>query len=615
MIGIDGASVIAPDDRVLFPLNPHHDESYFGFTSRLASWNCFENRRGFLRALGVKNLNLSDIHLAADDDGRLARQLGITHEQLGRLTARAMGVEYRKELHIRKRRVSPRGLNESLYHRSIWTISRLPYCPVAWDTLLGICPDCAHELGWAFLSDVHLCDRCGFDLRRVETPTVPVDCRERLSFLADLVEVDPMMEVTIGPKMPAALAGEIRLRVFQLSYLFGRALAFHRTKSNFFKASPLTQVKHLAMGVEMLQKYPKSFDVFLIEGNGQQPKQFQQLRETISERTECRPLLDRLLADWEPGRCGTGRVKRGSEDSDCLTVREAAKNLRIENAAVRRLIDLGLIAPLNSGRSERRYDLVSSQDVRLVANQLASRLSVREFSRSHHIPPSGVLQLMAAGLISLNKCPIVTAIHGNPQLIQSDANAFISRLRSVVHFRGHNLETVSLTDAFQGIGGQQKPWSAILLAALERRLELYWEGDPHATLSVKDLQLSKRVAWDLLARRRPELLETPTPDDDCLVQTNLSRGEAEQYLNCFQRDLAWLICTGRIPEELPSDRIASLGRELISSREISWRWRVSPALRDALATDHGIPRCAGPFWPRPKVEAFFARRFPLGEPI
>jgi hypothetical protein len=339
-----------------------------------------------------------------------------------------------------------------------------------------------------------------------------------------------------------------------------------------------------------------------------------QLRDVTGSVPECGRLFNRLLTDWEPCRHGLKRLKRERERADCLTVREAAKELRIENLAVRQLVDRGLVEPLDSRGTERQYDWLRREDIRLVAENLARRLSVREFSRDHHIPVCGTLQLVSSGLLALNDCPFVTELYGRPQLIRADADAFITRLRSVVHFPQHDCETVSLTDTFHGVGGQPKPWSAILTAALDRRLELFWSGDPYAPLSLNDLQLSTGVAWDLLARRRPELLEIPLSYDDCLVQANLSRGEAEQYLNCFPRDLGWLLCNGRLRAELPSDQIASLGRELISSREIAWRWRVSPSLRDALATKHRIARCAGSFWPRAEVEAFFGNRFPLARP-
>jgi hypothetical protein len=66
---------------------------------------------------------------------------------------------------------------------------------------------------------------------------------------------------------------------------------------------------------------------------------------------------------------------------------------------------------------------------------------------------------------------------------------------------------------------------------------------------------------------------------------------------------------------LTSQEVAALGQSIISSREISWRWRVSPALRDVLAKEHGIGRTLGPFWPRAAVEEYFAARFPFGRPV
>lgn len=611
MRGFDRAAAVTVEgDSVLFPLEPYEDESYFGFTCRLASWNSFENRRGLLKALGFEHPHVSDIHQAASDDGRFAWRLGITPEQLGRLTARELGDEYRKEFHLRKRRVSPRGLNQSPHHRSSWTIARLPYCPSSWDFLISKCTRCSHELGWSTLAEVHICERCDFDLRRARPISVPAIYRTSLGFLADLATVDPLTPVLPGSSIPAVLVGETRLRVFRLIHRVGRGVAVQDGFSNFDRAAEVTKAKYLARGVELLQGYPESFDAMFTGGNDPLPRQLTKLRAGLGGRTEPGMLFDRLLADWEPCRHGLKRLQQEREIANSLTVREAAKELHIENMAVRRLIDRGLIQPLDSRGTERRYDWLRKEDVGLVADKLAARLSPREFSRANHIPLYGTLQLVASGLLALSDCPFVTALHGRPQLIRPDADAFVARLRSVIHFPKYGCETLSLEDAFYGVGGQQKPWSAIIRAALERRLELYWNDDPHAPFSVKGLHISRQDAKDLVARRRPELLEAPVAHDECLIPSSLSRGEVEQYLNCFPRDLTWLLCHGRLSAEFPIDQVEELGRQLISSREISWRWRVSPALRDALPSEHGIARCTGPFWPRAEVEAFFARRFP-----
>lgn len=615
MRGFDRAAAVTVEgDRVLFPLEPNQDESYFGFTSRLASWNCFENRRGLLKAVGFVGLNVSDIHQAANDDGRFAWRLGITHEQLGRLTARELGDEYRKEIHLRKRRVSPRGLNDSLYHRSAWTIGRLPYCSSSWDILIGKCSRCSHELGWSFLGEVHICERCDFDLRRARPTSVPANYRQSLGFLATLITVDPMEPVGPNSRMPALLTGEPRLRIFRLINQIGRGLALQGGYSNFDRASGLTKVKYLAKGVDLLRDYPDSFDELCVGGNDPLPKALVKLRGSIGVSREHSRLFSQLLADWEPCRHGLVRLKREREQADCLTVREAAKELGVENRAVRRLVDRGFIGPLDSRGIERRYDWLRREDIRLVAEKLAVRLSVREFSHAHNLPLCGAFQLVNSGLLVLADCSVVTELYGPLQLVRPNVDALVAQLRSVVHFPGYDCETVSLEDAFHGIGNQQKPWSAIIRAALERRLKLYWPGDPHSPLSMMDLRLSKQDAWDLVAKRRAELLEVPAPYDECLVQPNLMRGEVERYLNCFPRDLTWLLCHGRISADFPADQVEGLGGALISSREISWRWRVSPALRDSLATEHDIARCAGPFWPRADVEAFFVQRFPSGGP-
>ena len=95
----------------------------------------------------------------------------------------------------------------------------------------------------------------------------------------------------------------------------------------------------------------------------------------------------------------------------------------------------------------------------------------------------------------------------------------------------------------------------------------------------------------------------------------MTRVEAESYLNCFPRDLSWLMAEGHLHTSLSRQDVAELGRNLISSREISWRWRVSPSFREAMAKDRGIKRTLGPFWARAAVEGYFAEVFPAGRPI
>lgn len=123
------------------------------------------------------------------------------------------------------------------------------------------------------------------------------------------------------------------------------------------------------------------------------------------------------------------------------------------------------------------------------------------------------------------------------------------------------------------------------------------------------------MMWRLVCVSLTAPLVVPVAPSEHLAPRNFSRGEVEQHLNCFPRDVGWLVSNGRLHPDYLAEQVDVLGRELISSREIAWRWRVSPAMRDRLGVDHGIQRSYGPFWRRQEVESHFARMFPTGQPI
>jgi hypothetical protein len=282
---------------------------------------------------------------------------------------------------------------------------------------------------------------------------------------------------------------------------------------------------------------------------------------------------------------------------------------------IRHLVDLGLLVPFDTRGTARHYDWLFKDDVWDLARDLANRMSVREFSRTHQVAHSGVLQLLAFGLLGLNTSPCVAALHASLQLDRSKAAEFIGRLRKRLRFLPDDRETLTLEETFHGIGNQPKPWGAVLSAVLDGDLTLYRSFEASEHLHLRALRIRKADAIAIVARRRPELLESPPAADDRLRQSHFSRSEAEAYLNCFPRDLGWLLCHGHLDLEMPTEEVEALGRSLISSREIAWRWRISPEMRDALATEHGIPRSLGPFWPRAAVEdhlAYLVRPMPHG---
>jgi hypothetical protein len=172
-------------------------------------------------------------------------------------------------------------------------------------------------------------------------------------------------------------------------------------------------------------------------------------------------------------------------------------------------------------------------------------------------------------------------------------------------------DSIVLEDVFHGIGGREKPWGAVIKAALGGSIPGGLGLEPDGRLRFQRLTIPTQFARELLAGRHPDMLVLPPRSPILGPAPDFSRVEAQRHLNSFPRDLTWLVAEGHLltdgsGQSIRRVEVETLGRMLISSREICWRWRVSPGLCDALPTERGINRALGSFWPRQVVEAQFS---------
>jgi hypothetical protein len=247
---------------------------------------------------------------------------------------------------------------------------------------------------------------------------------------------------------------------------------------------------------------------------------------------------------------------------------------------------------------------------------LADRISLERLSQILALPVSGIEQLVGIGLLRPNRCPIVKTIYDERQFYWSETGELLRRLDlNLCDPANADLKMVTIEELFYGIGGQEKPWAAFISAILGGKIPVYFGVSCPGRIQIKYLRISDEFAREVVAGRRPELLHVSRPADGYVLGYCYSRAEAEAHLNCYPRDLTWLRTHGHVRVDydlIARSQVESLGRELISSREIMWRWRVSPELREGLATEHGIHRVKGPFWPRAAVEEHFSRFFGEG---
>ncbi len=610
------AHVLQTEDRILFGLEPYPDESFFGFTARLANYNHFDTRSGFLTRVGFENLGKQGLEAALAAPGKLAWRLRLTEKQLDRLTARSdpEGDHYRRFIDC-DRRVSPAGLRNAPYHRARWAL-KLPYCPNTWEILVQRCPTCNRTLGWSSTLRVELCEHCGFDLRTATTPTIPGRQRKWLALLAALIDPEPSCRAPPGLTLPPLLADCPPTLAFEVAMVFARVTALmegRNTPATFDAVKGGAQrAADMAAGMEILARYPESFDEKMTSGNVALPNFFKLARARAGK--SCFEIVRELYYDWEPCSHGPSRLRAQREGAGQLTLREAARELRIENRVLREMIDCGLVsAPAGRGVL-RKIQWLDPASVREAGRRMNERMSFEEFSQTYQIPASGAGQLVSLGLLSLNQDPITKWVYPELQLHRSVAVGLARKLRGLRHVPLPEVSLCPLEDLLHGIGAQEKPWGAIIKAAVQREIILYCDDRISANMHIKRLQISRDLAHEILARQRPELLVVPELPDTYRTEFSMTRTEAESYLNCFPRDLSWLMAEGHLHS--PDRRaISELGRNLISSREISWRWRVSPSFREAMAKNRGIKRILGPFWSRVAVEEYFAEVFPAGRPI
>lgn len=623
--------------RLRFPLQPFPGESLRGFVVRSAAWNLLPSPQTIWQRLGVERAGELAIALERRIE-TAASYLRIPLLDLRRMLvirspenldyfdyygARLLG----RHLDRERRRVAPASLRRSPHHRVSWTIGTLTYCPETWDTLIERCPKCRHALSWRSVKEVHLCEACDFDLSTGPSVKVPPACRPALQFVADLVSHDPQVRDAAAAILPSPFCRLPPGSIFDLILAFGLAARpddERERRQRLGDGQP--NYVDLLKGLACVCDYPGVLRSHVRAGdysNARRSPFFTRVWQTTQswQDAQLQDVLAELEKSLEPIVHGVARLRYIREANDQLTLTQAAAELQIEKASLRRLVDAGALPPSPERGVRRRIRWFSSDDLEALRRLLRRRISITDASRRFGLPHSGFEQLVSAGFLDLCPVPGVQEAFDGLQLDHASLKRLVACLTDRLAYPSvTDPARHTLSDVFTGVGGAEKPWAAVIGAILESEDQAAFAWDRTTRFSFKDLLVNADFGVRLVAGRSPELLAIPPRHATLGAPANLTRGEVETYLNCFPRDVHWLIAHGQLPSQGEGTRrfartaVEDLGRRLISSREITWRWRISPTLRDSLP-EAGIRRVLGPFWPRMEVTSYFQARFPLGGPV
>ncbi len=610
---------------VLFPVEPKLDESIRGYLARAADWNCFDSRADLLRLSGITYVrrDLSD-RIAAEITA-VSDVLGVRSEALRRTLNPTIGgdpevVEYfglpfpRRRFEFKNRRVSPASLRVSPHHRARWQIKLLPFCPESWEYLIDTCPSeaCGKPLRWGDCLEIDRCEHCEFDLKSAMPACVSAGLREALGFVGDLVHPSPDVRVNAAARLPEPLCDVPGNELFEVLCVLTRSFTPEHLKS-----SARLDTDYLALAAQALLDYPLSFDRIAQEGREMRdpsiPPLFVRLRRRAKEKSSLqRALILSMVDRAETIHAGPTRVAKMQEEEGEWTFHRSATWLGIKLSEFQKVVDAGFAK--RSPRRGRARDIrwIKPSEVHAVGARLRQRLAPEEFVRTYGIPLSGMEQLVSLGLIGPCTDPVAQLLYQGFELDRVSVLGFVDRIAEVL--APPLPDSVALEDVFYGIGGREKPWGAVLAAALAGHIPGGLGLDFDAKLRFERLTIPRQFAWDLLAGRYPDFLALPVRLPALGPTSDFSRVEAQRHLNCFPRDLDWLLSKRHLSARaygrgIGRCAVEALGRELISSREISWRWRISPEMREDLPARYGLGRALGPFWCRREVEERFAATF------
>ncbi|WFU53612.1 transposase [Bradyrhizobium pachyrhizi] len=144
------------------------------------------------------------------------------------------------------RRVSPRALALSPYHRAIWDLRPLCFDPTTRERLLVTCPVCGEKLRWWFVRGPTHCETCvtdrGFpktDLRDFPQPLLEFGDEEAIDFVVDLVNPDPKKREVARTRLPAELAEASNSDVFEAVIAIASCFRPEFIRKTIFVGRPL----------------------------------------------------------------------------------------------------------------------------------------------------------------------------------------------------------------------------------------------------------------------------------------------------------------------------------------------------------------------------------------
>lgn len=595
----DGSTVVSCEARsyagkgLLFPVEPTAGETLLSYLVRCVERNHLQSPVQFLRQAEI------DLSVSGDFLGRLQRSLPAIEMLLGappHALAKLWGAEPLDELGRRRlggvflrphlidqarRRVRP-GLAKSDGDQAVWMLRHFDFCPISWDILIRSCPNrfCGKPLTWPRADSLRECRHCREPLVSAASDKVAKHHRSNLRWLADLFDERAEIRLAAMRRVPAALPLHCETDVYEFVLAIVRARQLVSDAGLDMDDATLGH-RALCEAVSFVLEYPKSRWDLLQRSPGERDKLYGVMAR-ISRDTAVavvRQALIEILAD-----CPLMLVKQDRRPPPGeLNSRGAASVLGVPPGDVGRLVEAGFLTPLSSSGMQRKQYLFDTHIVEGMRAELTAGMSSRRAAQLLGLPLYAIPQLLALNILQPQPSELSMFLRGDHRVGAEDVETIADWL-AALPLVPPSREWVSLSEAFTAVGGRDKPWAAVIKAALSGELPggLVFAASHHerGTLSMARLAAREFVAGGPGSRSPLAVLYETSGS---AAPPTMTPGEVMDYLNCSAVEISWLRERDLLaprqwvsPTSYERIRVEAFGRQWMSTREAAARLEVEP---------------------------------------
>lgn len=590
---------------------PFEDESLEGYIAARTAAEGLPTTFLVTSLADVKHMHRPELTLGELDLAKVADCLRIDHDDLQARTYPLLSDQKSRSffaapisrfaLDLRVRRFSPTALLQANYHRAIWSIRALPFCPQTGEMLLDRCPACNEVQKWHHCNGIDRCDFCAWALTDAQPTLVPPPLLGRLRLAAALIDPVPAHRAAAI----AALPPEIQVLgpgpAFDLlTVLAGVVEPTIRMRGRIgFKpdSTPSAICAAMAEAWDLLAGWPGNFEEFAAsristrksrfgDGNQGATMDMLDLADGSRAQTSITPTISAM------------RERLTLNRQTAFDVEEAATAIGV---TAKRILALRRAGALKTVFHIDRLPqpLILRSDVERLAVQAQSSVAASAAASALGITNHGLEQLVALGRLSA-VAPWRTGSDNDLMICQSSLDTFIASLSDSPP-PPEGVEMTKLSQALDGMPGL-KAWGPVL-DALSRRIFPSYTGDGDEPMVNR---MMVRTA-DLVKLRAMTFSRQDYPDFS--FDKLMSKQDAASTLDLHFRHSIPLLAkwpSRRTHEKtVPVASVERLADQFVSPAELAHRLQVTPRKAVSLADRAGLERTSPAGFNRADVDLLF----------